>query len=91
MKVMTTWSVRPETIREAVRRFLAGEAAPREGVTLLGRWHSVDLSVGFSLYETDNAVALLEGSARWVEYLDIETHLVVEDAEAGAVMAKVFS
>jgi hypothetical protein len=90
MKVMSTWSLKPGAIREAVNRFLAGEAAPREGVALLGRWHSVDISVGFSLYETDNAAALYEGAARWAEFLEIHTYIVVEDAEAGAAMTKVF-
>jgi len=90
MKVMSTWSVRPGSAREAVKRFLAGEAMPVEGVALLGRWHSVDLSHGYSLYETDSPGALYEGSARWVELLDIETTLVVEDAEAGPALAKTF-
>jgi hypothetical protein len=90
MKAMSTWSVRPGSAREAVKRFLAGEAAPAEGVTLLGRWHSVDLSHGYSLYETDSPAALYEGAARWVELLDIETVLVVEDAEAGPALAKTF-
>jgi hypothetical protein len=90
MKVMSTWSLKPGAIREAVSRFLAGEAAPVEGVALLGRWHSIDLSTGFSLYETDSAAALYEGAARWAELLDIRTYVVVEDAEAGAGMAKHF-
>jgi hypothetical protein len=90
MKVMSTWSLKPGAIREAVNRFLAGEAAPHEGVTLLGRWHSVDISTGFSLYETDSPAALYEGAARWAEHLDLRTYVVVEDAEAGAAMAKVF-
>ncbi len=90
MKVMSTWSLKPGATREAVHRFLAGEAAPREGVTLHDRWHSVDISVGFSLYETNNSAALYEGAARWAEFLDIRTYLVVEDAEAGAAMARVF-
>lgn len=90
MKIMSTWSLRPGSIREAVNRFLAGEAAPREGVTLLGRWHSVDTACGFTLYETDNPAALYEGAARWAEFLEIRVHLVVEDAEAGAVLAKVY-
>jgi hypothetical protein len=90
MKVMSTWSLKPGAIREAAKRFLAGEAAPHEGVTLLGRWHSVDISCGFTLYETNSPAALIEGAARWAEFLDIRTYLVVEDAEAGAAMAKVF-
>jgi len=33
---------------------------------------------------------LYEGASRWVELLDMETTLVIEDAEAGAAMAKTF-
>jgi hypothetical protein len=90
MKVMSTWSVRPGSAREAVKRFLAGDAAPVAGVTLLGRWHSVDLSHGYSLYETNNAALLYEGAARWAELMEIETVLVVEDVDAGPALAKTF-
>jgi hypothetical protein len=90
MKVMTTWSVRPEAIQEAVNRFLSGQAAPVEGVKLLGRWHSVDLSHGFSLYETDDANALYRGAARWSDVMDLETVLVVEDDVAGAALAEIY-
>ncbi len=90
MKFMTTWSVRPESIPEAVNRFLAGQGAPVEGVALLGRWHSVDLSHGYSLYETDDAAALYRGAARWSDVMDLETVLVVEDAVAGPALASVY-
>lgn len=58
MKVMTTFVIRPGATREAVARFLAGDGAPVEGTTLLGRWFSVDLSQGFALYQTDDSVRL---------------------------------
>lgn len=90
MKFMSTWALLPGTVQEAVDRFLAGEAAPAEGVTLLGRWHNVDCSGGFSLYETDNAAALHQGAAKWADVLEINTSLVIEDAEAGPNLAKVF-
>ncbi len=90
MKVMTVWSVKPGAMREAVQRFLAGQAAPVEGVTLLGRWHSVDLSHGFSLYESDDVAALHRGSARWSDVMDLKTSLVIEDAEAGPSLAAAF-
>ena len=90
MKFLATWSVRPGALKTAVDRFLAGEAAPRKGVTLLGRWFKVDSSGGASLYETDNPSALFEGAAAWTDLLDIHTSPVIEDAEAGAVMVKVF-
>jgi len=90
MKFMTTWSVRPEAIQEAVNRFLSGQAAPVEGVSLLGRWHSVDLSHGYSLYETGDAAALYRGAARWSDVMDLETVLVVEDDVAGAALAGIY-
>ena len=87
MKVMSTWSLKPGAIREAVGRFLAGEATPGEGVTMLGRWHSVDLSVGYSLYEIDDPAALHRFAAPWAELLDLKTVLVIEDSEAGPNLA----
>lgn len=90
MKFLSTWSVRPGCLREAVDRFLAGQAQPLEGVALLGRWHKADLSGGFSLSETDSPRALYEFAAMWVDMLEIHTALVIEDADAGPIMAKVF-
>jgi hypothetical protein len=90
MKVMTTFSVRPGALREAATRFLAGDGAPLEGVTLLGRWSSVDLSQGFVLYETDDPAKLYRGAARWAELMEIKTLLVIEDADAGAALATIF-
>ena len=90
MKILSTWSVRPGAIKEAVSRFLAGQAVPEEGVTMLGRWHKTDLSGGFGLYETDNPTALYAGAAKWADVIDFHSSIVIEDAEAGPVLARVF-
>ncbi len=90
MKVMTTWAVRPGTLAEAVERFLAGQGAPGSGVTLLGRWHKIDFSGGFSLYESDDPAAMHASASRWAYITELTTTLVVEDAEAGANFAAMF-
>ena len=90
MKFMTTWTVLPGTLREAVDRFLATQGKPPAGVTLLGRWHKADCSGGFALYETSNLAAFAESAAVWADVLEIHTAPVIEDAEAGPMMAKVF-
>ncbi|HEX4322021.1 MAG TPA: DUF3303 family protein [Acidobacteriaceae bacterium] len=90
MKVMSTWTFKDGVIAEAAKRFLAGEAAPQPGVTLLGRWHSVDLSTGFSLYETSDPAALYNGAVKWADLLNFETFLVVEDTEVGPALAKIY-
>ena len=90
MKFMSTWTVLPGTLKEAVHRFLAGQAAPPEGITHLGRWHKADGSGGFVLFETANPVAIYESAALFADVLEIHTVPVVEDAEAGPILAKVF-
>lgn len=88
MKFMTTYSFRDaDALSEAAAKFLAGEGAPEPGTTLLGRWHSVDLSIGFALYETNDPAALYRGALKWSEELEINTVPVIEDADAGAALA----
>lgn len=90
MKFMSTWTILPGTVKEAVNRFLAGQGKPPEGVTLIGRWHRADCSGGFVLFETSNPAAFFESAAVWADVLEIHTVPVVEDADAGAIFAKVF-
>ena len=90
MKFITTWSVRPGAMQQAVDRFLAGEGQPPAGTKLLGRWHNIDGSGGFSLMESDNPSAMHEAAAVWIDLLELHSHPVVEDADAGMVLQKVF-
>ena len=88
MKYMTTWSVRPGTTQEAATRFLSGKAEPPPGVKLLGRWHNTDLSGGFSLVEIDDPTAGYAEAVQWSDVLELHTHPVIEDAQAGPALAK---
>lgn len=90
MKVILAWSLKSGSVKEAAKRFLGGQAAPQPGVTMLGRWHKVDGSGGYSLYETNDPAALYAGTLPWRDLLDFESTIVLEDAEAGPVLAKTF-
>jgi len=90
MKFLSTWMVRPGATKEAVARFLAGQATPPAGVTLLGRWHKADLSGGYTLVESENPNALYESAAVWIDVLEIHSSVVIGDAEAGPILAKIF-
>jgi hypothetical protein len=90
MKFMTSWSVPMENIPAAVARFLSGEAPPPPGVTILGRWHKADLSGGFILIESNDAVAAYTEGAQWADLLELSTAPVLEDAEVGPVLAARF-
>jgi hypothetical protein len=90
MKFMYTWSAKEGAIPEIVKRFLAGDATPPEGVTHLGRWHNVDLSGGFTLVETNDLVLLYKHVGRWATVLEFEVFPVIEDQEAAPVLKEVF-
>ena len=90
MKVMSTYSTRPGCVPEAVQRFLSGKAVPPAGVKILGRWHRTDASGGYTLFETDNPAVLFEFAASWSDVLDNHSNVVIEDAEAGQALARVY-
>jgi hypothetical protein len=90
MKFMTAWTTHPGSLKDAVARFLAGQGQPPEGVKLLGRWHKGDMSGGWVLIEADTAQAAFEYSAMWADVLSLQTTPVVEDAEGGPALARVF-
>jgi hypothetical protein len=90
MKFMVTWATLSGNIKESADRFFATHGAPPEGVTLLGRWHNVDCSGGFSLYETSDPAQLYKGAAEWADLMELNTVAVIEDTEAGPALASVF-
>jgi hypothetical protein len=88
MKTMVVWSLKPgASLSEGIRRFLAGEAAAEPGTTILGRWHSVDLSIGFTLVESDDPTPHYVTGVKWSDILDIRTYIVLEDSEVGPILA----
>lgn len=91
MKIMVTWSVRPGELQEAVSRFLATGGVPKhEGVKMLGRWHRTDGNGGFTLYETDNVSSMYAGAVEWTDLMELDSYVVIEDAEAAPVLMKQF-
>jgi Protein of unknown function (DUF3303) len=90
MIVMSTYTIRPGCVPEAVSRFLSGKATPTTGLKILGRWHKTDSSGGYTLFETDSPVALFEFAASWSDVIESHSSVVIEDAEAGPALAKIY-
>lgn len=90
MKLMSVYTVRTGCVPDAVNRFLSTKGAPPAGVKLLDRWHKTDSSGGYALFESDSPAALFEASAMWTDVLETHSNLVVEDAEAAPILAKLY-
>jgi len=88
MKTMVVWSLKPgASLSEAVRRFLAGEAGPQEGLKILGRWHAVDMSIGFTLSESDSPVPHYLAASKFADIMDLKAYMVLEDSDVGPILA----
>jgi hypothetical protein len=77
-------------MRDAVDRFLAGEGQPPKGVKMLGRWHKLDCSGGWTLTEVDDPAAAYQNAAYWSEVIEVYTHPVIEDEAAAGPLKKVY-
>lgn len=89
MKYLLQWSLPQSTFRDSVKRFLKTGGQPPEGVTLVGRWHGMN-GKGCAVIESDDSKALFAYFAEWAEVIPIEATPLVEDAEAGDVLGRLY-
>lgn len=57
-------------------------------VKLIGRWHDLSQMTGVAICESDDAQALSSWALNWNPALDLQTSVVLDDAEARAVGKK---
>jgi hypothetical protein len=76
------WTFAPENRDAANERFLASGGPPPEGVTMLGRWHTLGEGEGFCICETSNPVALGKWMMQWSDLLEFRISPVVDDQGA---------
>ncbi|SAK59883.1 hypothetical protein AWB82_02748 [Caballeronia glebae] len=91
MKFMMTftWTPDAETRAEAIARFQNKGGVPPDGVTLLGRWTSADLSCGFGLFETDDPRKLAQFAYAWNDLMQLRLAPVLDDEALASVFAAV--
>ena len=87
MKIMVAWKIAPGCYKAAVERFLGTGAPDPEGLKTIGRWHAPGSSYGWDVYEGTPAAGA-ELAAFWGDLLEFQITPVLDDAEAGSIMAK---
>ena len=85
MKFMVTFELDAETRMAAIEEFLSSGAPAPEGVKMLGRWHSVNMNIGYTLCETDDLAKLGRWTHEWANMLHFDIQPVMDDEEAGAM------
>ena len=87
MKYMVRWSIKEEHFAAVIERFTTADPQPPEGLAMLGRWHEMGSGKGYSLFETDNPVALSRFVMKWADLVDQEVCAVVEDGEIAEALS----
>ena len=90
---MVTWRVQPDKRHEVFNGFCQMTPADDkkdtgDKVKLIGRWHDISSFTGVAICESDDAQAVASWALNWNAYLDLQTTMVLDDAEARAVGRK---
>jgi hypothetical protein len=88
MTFMITYKLSPASRNAAQDRFKQGGGPPPKGVKMIARHHRTDGSGGFTLCESDDAVALAKWTQDWSDLLSFETFPVVDDQQLGTVLSQ---
>jgi len=87
MLFVTRWTVPQHNLKATINRFReTGGAPPPKGVKMIGRWHSVGQDWGITLSEADDAAAVAAWSLQWSDLITLDTHPVLDDADAAKVL-----
>ena len=88
-KYMITFHLDGTARNEAIKRFVStGGAPPPEGLTELGRWHSVATDGGYSVVETDDPKAIADWILQWSDLLSYDVDPVIMDEELSELFEK---
>ena len=90
MKFMISWKIAPGNHKPAGEAFLKEGAPLPEGLALVGRWHGPGSVSGWALVEGEDSGALYQHVAEWANLLDFEITPVIEDADAGLALSRVY-
>jgi hypothetical protein len=87
MKFIVQWNGLPTAQQAAVERFMkTGGALPPDGITMLGRWHSIGELSGCAIVESDSTAPMAAWMLQWGDIFTFRISPAVTDEELGAAL-----
>ncbi len=86
MQFHITYQVTPEHRDEVQGLFKKTGARPPEGVTMKGRWHSINGNEGYIIAETNNSDAMGKWIQEWSNILTFTVDPVLTDEEVAKII-----
>lgn len=90
MKFMITWQFHPGKSHDTLAKFSQmtpeqDQALMGKDIKLIGRWHDVIRGRGVCIIESNNPEAVSRYSLNWNAVMDLDTSIVLDDAETRAL------
>jgi hypothetical protein len=86
MLFMITYAFGPEVRDDVQERFKTTGGLPGPGVTMKGRWHSLNGHSGFILAESQDSVAIGKWIQEWTDLLEFDIAPVNTDQDVMQVL-----
>lgn len=87
MKFIVQWNGLPTAQQSAVERFMkTGGALPPDGITLLGRWHSIGELSGCAIIESSSTAPMAAWMLQWGDIFTFRISPAVTDEELGSAL-----
>ena len=86
MRYMCIWSVKPENIEKATKRFQKDEPKAGEGVRIIGWWDEIGTGKGYTLLEADDPVSAAKYFGQLSDVADQKVAPVIEREELRVAM-----
>ncbi|BEU20909.1 DUF3303 domain-containing protein [Paraburkholderia sp. 22B1P] len=87
MKFIVQWNGLPTAQQSAVERFMkTGGALPPDGITMLGRWHSIGELSGCAIIESNSTPPMAAWMLQWGDIFTFTISPAVTDEELGAAL-----
>ena len=92
MKLMISGCWERTTLDDVGSRFASGEhTVPPEPCTLITRWHDPSAKRFWLAVDTPDARVIQDWMARWIDIIDWEVNIALDDEEVGELLGNVLA
>jgi|GEM_PF-2558015 len=88
MRIMVELDWSRSTLEKIGGKFASGQDVLPEKGEMIARWHAPGSKRAWVVLDLPDSVALQDWLTAWSDYMDVTTHVVVDDEEVGAILQK---
>jgi hypothetical protein len=88
MRIMVELDWSRSTLLEIGGKFASGADVEPDKGQVIARWHAPGSKKAWVIVEAADSASLQDWLSNWSDYMDVVTHVIVDDDEVGMILAK---